>query len=136
MTAKTGGSKQRTAATRPTLADRHELGIAVVLFERDCLNVDWFADSGDNRIRLLTPDNRSLLRTIRDKKPQSVAELARLTNRAEPNLLRTLGKLEAFGFLEMRTVDRRRVPTPVIKMLHFAIDPYSMADRIEISPAP
>src|SRR3979490_1276550 len=60
----------------------------------------------------------------------------RLPNRAEPNLLRTLGKLEAFGFLEMRTVDRRRVPTPMIKMLHFAIDPYSMADRIEISPAP
>jgi predicted transcriptional regulator len=93
-------------------------------------------ESAEALIRLLTPDNRSLLRTTRDKKPQSVAELARLTNRAEPNLLRTLGKLEAFGFLEMRTVDRRRVPTPVIKMLHFAIDPYSMADRIEISPAP
>jgi len=74
-------------------------------------------ESAEALIRLLTPDNRSLLRTIRDKEPQSVAELARLTNRAEPNLLRTLGKLEAFGFLEMRTVDR----------------PYSMSDRIEIS---
>jgi hypothetical protein len=50
-------------------------------------------------IRLLTVDNRSLLRTIRDSKPLSVAELARLTNRAEPNLLRTLGKLEAYRFL-------------------------------------
>jgi len=93
-------------------------------------------ESAEALIRLLTPDNRSLLRTIRDQKPQSVAELARLTNRAEPNLLRTLGKLEAFGLLEMRTVDRRRVPTPVIKMLHFAIDPYAMTDKIEISPAP
>ena len=87
-------------------------------------------------LRLLTPDNRSLLRTIRDAKPQSVAELARLTNRAEPNLLRTLGKLEACGFLEMRMVDRRRVPTPKIAMLHLDIDPYAMTDRIEISPAP
>src|SRR5580698_8603029 len=77
-------------------------------------------DSTEALLRLLTPDNRSLLRTIRDAKPQSVAELARLTNRAESNLLRSLGKLEAFGLLEMRAVGRRRVPTPVIKMLHFA----------------
>src|ERR1700679_2009531 len=88
-------------------------------------------DSTEALIRLLTPDNRSLLRTIRDAKPQSVAELARLTNRAEPNLLRTLNKLEAFGLLEMRTVDRRRVPTPVVGMLHVAIDPYAMTDKIE-----
>jgi predicted transcriptional regulator len=93
-------------------------------------------ESTEALLRLLTPDNRSLLRTIRDAKRQSVAELARLTNRAEPNLLRTLGKLEAFGLLEMRTVDRRRVPTPIIGMLHLDIDPYAMTDKIEFSPAP
>ena len=93
-------------------------------------------ESTEALIRLLTPDNRSLLRTIRDSKPQSVAELARLTNRAESNLLRTLGKLEAYGFLEMRLVDRRRVPTPKIAMLHLVIDPYAMTDKIEISLAP
>lgn len=93
-------------------------------------------DSAEVLIRLLTPENRSLLRTIRDAKPQSVAELARLTKRAEPNLLRTLGKLEACGFLEMRIVDRRRVPTPIIGKLHFDIDPYAMSDKIEFSPAP
>ena len=92
-------------------------------------------DSAQALIRLLTPDNRSLLRVIRDAKPQSVAELARLTDRAEPNLLRTLGKLEAFGLLEMRTVDRRRVPTAKIGMLRLDIDPYAMADRIEASLA-
>jgi predicted transcriptional regulator len=83
----------------------------------------------------LTPDNRRLLRTIRDSKPRSVAEPARLTHRAEPNLLRTLGKLEAFGLLEMRTIDRRRVPTAKIGMLRLDIDLYAMSDRIEISPA-
>ena len=86
-------------------------------------------------LRLLTPENRSLLRIIRDSKPQSVAELARLTNRAEPNLLRTLGKLEAFGFLEMRTVERRRVPTAVAGILRLEIDPYGMGDQIEMQPA-
>ena len=89
------------------------------------------AESAEVLLRLLTADNRSLLRTIRDAKPQSVAELARLTARAEPNLLRTLAKLEAFGLVEMRTVDRRKVPTVTVGMLHLAIDPYTMADRIE-----
>ena len=92
-------------------------------------------ESAEALIRLLTPDNRSLLRIIRDAKPQSVAELARLTDRAEPNLLRTLGKLEAFGLLEMRSVDRRRVPIVKVGMLRLDIDPYAMADKIEVSLA-
>ena len=90
-------------------------------------------ESAEAVVRLLTPANRDLLRIIRDAKPQSVAELARLTKRAEPNLLRTLGKLEAFGLLEMRMVERRRVPTVLIGKLHVEIDPYVMADRIEAS---
>ena len=89
-------------------------------------------ESSEALIRLLTPDNRSLLRTIRDAKPQSVAELARLTHRAEPNLLRTLGKLEEFGLLEMRTINRRRVPTAKVTVLHLAIDPYAMNHKIEM----
>ncbi|HVC60977.1 MAG TPA: transcriptional regulator [Acetobacteraceae bacterium] len=92
-------------------------------------------ESAEALLRLLTPDNRNLLRTIRDTKPQSIAELARLTNRAEPNLVRTLGKLEAFGLLEMRTINRRRVPTAKVGMLHVEIDPYAMRDRIEASPS-
>ena len=92
-------------------------------------------ESAEALLRLLTPDNRSLLRTIRDAKPQSIAELARLTKRAEPNLLRTLGKLEAFGLLEMRIVNRRRVPTAKVGMLHIEIDPYALGDRIEARPA-
>jgi predicted transcriptional regulator len=88
-------------------------------------------ESAEVLLRLLTPDNRGLLRTIRDAKPQSVAELARLTNRAEPNLLRTLSKLQAFGLIEMRTINRRRVPTAMVETLHVEIDPYAMADRIE-----
>lgn len=33
-------------------------------------------------LRLLTPENRELLAVIRDKKPQSISELAQLTGRA------------------------------------------------------
>ena len=92
-------------------------------------------ESAEALVRLLTPDNRNLLRVIRDARPQSVAELARLTNRAEPNLLRTLGKLEAFGLLEMRLVDRKRVPTPTVSTLRLDIDPYAMSDKIEFRPS-
>jgi len=92
-------------------------------------------ESAEALLRLLTPDNRGLLRTIRDVKPKSVAELARLTNRAEPNLLRTLAKLEAFGLIEMQTVERRRVPVAKLEKLRLEIDPYSMADKIEGQPS-
>jgi predicted transcriptional regulator len=91
-------------------------------------------ESAEVLLRVLTPDNRTLLRTIRDARPRSVAELARLTKRAEPNLLRTLAKLEAFGLLEMRTVDRRRVPTLLVETLRIEIDPCAMADRLEVVP--
>ena len=93
-------------------------------------------ESTEALVRLLTPENRSLLRIIRDARPQLVAELARPTRRTEPNLLRTLGKLEAFGLLEMRLVDRKRVPTTTVGTLHLDIDPYAMSDKIEFSPAP
>jgi predicted transcriptional regulator len=93
-------------------------------------------ESAEALMRLLTQDNRGLLRTIRDARPQSIAELARLTNRAEPNLLRTLGKLEAFGLLEIRAAGRRRVPTVTVETLHVEINPYAMTDRIETRRLP
>ena len=80
---------------------------------------------------LLTPANRALLAVIRDKKPQSVAELAKLTGRAQPNLLRTLGKLEAVGFVHLRTVKNRRVPTTTIRSFRIKVDPFSTRDRFE-----
>ena len=89
-------------------------------------------ESAEALLRVLTPENRLLMRTIRDSKPQSVAELARLTHRAEPNLLRTLAKLQAFGLLSMTTVARRKVPVPTVGKLHVEIDPFAMEDRIEI----
>jgi len=92
-------------------------------------------ESAEALLRLLTPDNRGLLRTIRDTRPQSVAELARLTDRAGPNLLRTLAKLEAFGLIEMRAIGRRRIPIVKLEKLRLEIDPYAMADRIEGQPS-
>ena len=90
-------------------------------------------DSVEALLRLLTPQNRELLAAIRDKKPQSIAELAKLTGRAQPNLTRTLGKLEAIGFVRCNTVERRKVPTASVQSLQIIIDPFSQNDRLEFA---
>jgi predicted transcriptional regulator len=90
-------------------------------------------ESVEALIRLLTPENRKLMAIIRDRKPQSINELAEITGRAAPNLTRTLAKLEAVGFVRMRTVERRRVPTPAVRTLRVEIDPFSQNDHFEMA---
>ena len=84
-------------------------------------------------IRLLTPDNRRLLALIRDRKPDSVAALVTMTGRAQPNLTRTLGKLEAAGFITMKAVGRRKAPSVVVKRIVVEIDPYSDRDTLRVA---
>jgi predicted transcriptional regulator len=84
-------------------------------------------------VRLLTPANRHLLALIRDKKPQSVAALAQMTGRAQPNLTRTLGKLERAGFITMKTIGRRKAPCAAVKRIVVEIDPYSGRDRLRVA---
>jgi predicted transcriptional regulator len=88
-------------------------------------------DSVSALLRLLTPENRTLLAVIRDKRPRSIAELAELTGRAQPNLTRTLGKLEAMGFVRIKTVRRRKVPTTAVHAFRIRVDPFSSNDRVE-----
>lgn len=90
-------------------------------------------ESVEALLRLLTPQNRELLAIIRDKKPQSIAELAKLTGRAPPNLTRTLGKLEAVGFVRLESVDRRKIPMTAVHSLQIKIDPFSQNDRLEMA---
>lgn len=89
-------------------------------------------NSAEALIRLLTPENRTLLAIIRKRHPQSIAELESLTGRASSNLTRTLTKLEAAGLVKMETINRRKVPTVEIEKIHLEIDPYSEEDRLEL----
>ena len=84
-------------------------------------------------VRLLTPANRRLLAIIRDRRPRSVADLAHMAGRAQPNLTRTLGKLEAAGFIVMKTFGRRKAPTVVVKRIVVEIDPFSDRDRLRVA---
>lgn len=84
-------------------------------------------------IHLLTPENRHLLALIRDRKPGSVAELVEMTGRAQPNLTRTLAKLEAAGFITMKSVGRRKAPSTTIGKIVVEIDPFSEHDRLLVA---
>jgi predicted transcriptional regulator len=84
-------------------------------------------------VRLLTAENRRLLTVIRDRKPQSVAELVQMTGRAQPNLTRTLAKLEAAGFVRMTPHGRRKTPSVAVKRIIVEIDPYSERDRLRVA---
>ena len=90
-------------------------------------------NSVDAMVRLLTPQNRQLLALIRDRKPQSVAELVEMSGRAQPNLTRTLAKMEAAGFITMKAVGRRKAPTVAVKKIVVEIDPYSDHDRLKVA---
>ena len=90
-------------------------------------------NSVDAVVRLLTPENRQLLAIIRDRKPQSVAELVEMSGRAQPNLTRTLAKMASAGFITMKTVGRRKAPSVAVKKITVEIDPYSDRDRLSVA---
>jgi predicted transcriptional regulator len=73
--------------------------------------------------KLLSAKNRELLRTIAERQPKSVAELAAMTDRAEQNLLRTLKKLETAGVVRLdRGEGRARRPVLAARKVYFEID--------------
>jgi len=90
-------------------------------------------NSVDALVRLLTPENRQLLALIRDRKPQSVAELVEMSGRAQPNLTRTLAKMASAGFITMKAVGRRKAPIVAVKKIVVEIDPYSDRDRLKVA---
>lgn len=84
--------------------------------------------------RLLTKENRKLLSLIRDSNPKSVAELAELSGRSQPNLTRTLNKLQAVGFVVMSLAGRQKAPRVALEKLTVEIDPYTEIDTLRFVP--
>ncbi|MBE0578749.1 hypothetical protein [Devosia sp.] len=68
-------------------------------------------------------ESAEVLLRLLTKHSQWVADLARISKRAQPNLLRTLGKMEALGLIETTASGNRRIPTSKIKPLSVTIDP-------------
>lgn len=84
-------------------------------------------------VRLLTAENRELLALIRDRQPQSVADLAQMSGRAQSNLSRTLAKLESAGFIAMKMEGRCKKPNVAVKRILVEIDPCSDQDKLSVA---
>ena len=63
----------------------------------------------------MTPKRLELLRTVKEKRPQSVYELARLMNRDLKNVTQDLAFLERLDLVELKkTKDKRAKTTPSV----------------------
>ena len=88
--------------------------------------------SADLIARLLTPENRRLMVTIRDHQPDSVARLAALTARAPSNLTRTLDKLAAAGLVHFEIHGRLKAPRTITGKVVIEIDPFTDVDSVRV----
>ena len=68
----------------------------------------WFT-SIESFAQVLSTKNKLLLEIIRRSKPASLAELAKLSEREESNLSRTLRTMERYGFVVLEKTDSGRL---------------------------
>jgi len=54
--------------------------------------------------KILTPERIRLLHTIREKKPASISELARILNRSQSNVSNDVKYLEGIGLVELKGI--------------------------------
>lgn len=81
--------------------------------------------------RLLTDENRTLLRTIDSKNPASVAELAQLVHRAESNVSRSLANLVEAGFVIMQEgKGKTKKPEVAVRRITIEIDVLQPHDQL------
>ena len=73
----------------------------------------WFA-STESFARILSAPNREMLRIIAEQAPDSLDELAALTDRAKSNLSRTLKTMIGYGLIRMERSGRKLAP----KLVH------------------
>ncbi|MDJ0275881.1 winged helix DNA-binding protein [Sphingomonas sp. 2R-10] len=73
----------------------------------------WFA-STESFARILSAPNREMLRIIAERSPDSLDELAALTDRAKSNLSRTLKTMISYGLIRMERDGRKLAP----KLIH------------------
>ncbi len=81
----------------------------------------WFPSMA-TMAAVLSEDNQSLLRLIRDRRPKSLTELAALTGRQVPNLSRTLRMMEGYGLVELNKNVREIEPIALATSFKILID--------------
>jgi len=70
----------------------------------------WF-ESLQSMAQVLSNENQLLLKTILEKKPESLKELEEATGRSSSNLSRTLKTMARYGIVKIEKVHRNIKPT-------------------------
>ena len=78
----------------------------------------WFT-SMKSLAEVLSDDNRTLLKVIRDIRPDSVTSLAAATGRKPGNLSRTLKTMSHYGIVELRR--EKKLVRPIANATEFQI---------------
>jgi len=78
----------------------------------------WF-ESMRSMAQILSNENQVLLKTILDRKPESLKELEAATGRSSSNLSRTLKTMARYGIVRMEKV--RRNIRPVVEATDFTV---------------
>lgn len=78
----------------------------------------WFP-SMKSLSEVLSDNNRELLHIIRERHPESISELAKMTGRKQSNLSRTLKTMERYGFVALKR--QNRAVKPEAKVTRFLI---------------
>jgi predicted transcriptional regulator len=82
-----------------------------------------WVSSLDSLAKVLSDKNMQLLETIRNARPQSLGELARLSDRKLPNLSRTLHGMERLGIVALEEKPNgRKVPTVRYSKVQVVLD--------------
>jgi predicted transcriptional regulator len=96
------------------IAPREEMKARTMAVARDELKQGandpkvWFT-SIESLAQVLSTKNKMLLEIIKKAKPTSLAELARLSEREESNLSRTLHTMERYGFVILRKTEKGKL---------------------------
>jgi len=69
----------------------------------------WF-ESLQAMAQVLSSENQQLLKTIIDRKPKSIKELALITGRKSSNLSRTLKTMERYGIVALLKQKKNVIP--------------------------
>ena len=78
----------------------------------------WF-ESLQSMAQVLSNENQLLLKTILERKPESLKELKEATGRSSSNLSRTLKTMARYGIVKMEKVNRNL--KPVVEATDFSV---------------
>jgi predicted transcriptional regulator len=95
------------------------LAIAAGTRKRDADEPTVWFPSMSVAARVLSDENLTLLKTIREVQPESIDALAEALGKQQPNVSRSLHAMEPYGLV--RLVKRGRVVTPETTVEHVTI---------------